>query len=72
MICIAIGNGSNNTVGSSCDSAHQAVRRFAEHHINVVSCVHRKCQIRADVSGEVRKTFECVITDSKFSSTVLV
>ena len=39
----------------------------------MVSCVHRKCQIRAGVSGDVNKTFECVtITDSKFSNRVLV
>ena len=31
------------------DSAHQAVSRYAEYHIDMVSCVHRKCQIRAVV-----------------------
>ena len=69
MTCIAIGNGSNNTDGGSCYSAHQAVTKFAEHHIDMVSCVHRKCQTRAGVSGEVNKTLESVtITDSKFSN----
>ena len=44
-----------------------------EHHIDVVSCVHRKCQTLAGVSGDVNKTFECVtITDSKFPNGVLV
>ena len=47
--------------------------KFAEHHIDIVSCVHRKCQTRAGVSGDVNKTRECVtITDSKFSNRVLV
>ena len=73
MICIAIDNGSDNTVGGSYDSVHQAVGKFAEHHIDIVSCVHRKCQTRAGVSGDVNnKTLECVtITDSKFSNRVL-
>ena len=53
LICITIDNGSNNTVGGSCYSAHQAVRRFAEHHIDMVSCVHRKCQTRAGVWEKV-------------------
>ena len=67
MICIAIDNGSNNIVGGSYYSAHQAVGKFAEHHIGMVSCVHRKCQTRAGLSGDVNKTLECVIiTDSKF------
>ena len=73
MICIAIDNGSNNTVGGSCYSSHQAVTKFAEHHIDMVSCIHRKCQTRAGVSGDVNKTLECVTkTDSKFSNRVLV
>ena len=66
---ITIDNGSNNTVGGSCYSAHKAVCRFAEHHIDMVSCVHCKCQTRAGVSGDVNKTHECVTkTDSKFSN----
>ena len=71
-MCIAIDNGSHNTVGGSNYSAHQAVGKFTEYHIDKVSCVHRKCQIRADASGDVNKTLECVtITDSKFSNIVL-
>ena len=73
MIIIALDNGRNNTVGGGCYSAHQAVSKFAEHHIDMVSCVHRKCQTRAGVSGDVYKTFKCVtITDSKFPNRVLV
>ena len=73
MICIAIDNGSNNTVGGSCYSSHQAVSKFSEHHIDMVSCVYRKCQNRAGVSGDVNKTLECVTkTDRKFSNRVLV
>ena len=72
MICIAIENGSDNTVGGSYYSVHQAVGKFAEHHIDMVSCIHRKCQTRADVSGDINNTLECVtITDSKFSNRVL-
>ena len=72
MICIAIDNGSDNTVGESYYSAHQAVGKFAKHHIDMVSCVHRKCQTRASVPGDINKTLECVtITDSKFSNRVL-
>ena len=64
----SVDNGSDNTVGGSYYSAHQAVIKFSEHHIDMVSCVHRKCQTRAGVSGDV----ECVtITDSKFSNKVL-
>ena len=55
MICIAIDNGSNNNVGVSCYSSHQAVSKFAEHNIDKVSCVHRKYQTRAGVSGDVNK-----------------
>ena len=73
MICIAIDNGSDDTVGGSYYSAHQAVGKFGEHHIDMVSCVHRKCQTRAGVSGDVNKTLEYVtITDSQFSNRVLV
>ena len=73
MIYIAIDNGSNNTVGGSCYFAHQAVSRFAEHHIDMISCVHRRCQTRAFVSGDVNESFECVtITDSRVSYKVLV
>ena len=59
MICIVIDNGSNNTVGESCYSSHQAVSKFAEHQIDLVSCVHRKCQIRAGVSVDVNKMLAC-------------
>ena len=55
-------------------SAHQAVGKFkfTEHHIDMVSCVHRKCQTRAGVSGDINKMLECVtITDSKLSNRVL-
>ena len=68
MMRISIDNG-NNTVGGSCYSSHQAVSKFAEHHIDMVSCIHR----RAGVSGDVNKTVECVTkTDSTFSNRVLV
>ena len=60
MICSATDNGSDNTVGGSYYSAHQAVGKFAEHHIDMVSCIHRKCRTRAGVSGDVNKTLECV------------
>ena len=40
MICITVDNGSNNTVGGSCHSVDQAVSRFTEDHIDMVSCVH--------------------------------
>ena len=67
MICIAIDNGRNNTVRGSCYSAHKAVRKFVEHHIDMVCCIHRKCQTRAGVSWDVNKALECVtITDRKF------
>ena len=69
MICIAIDNGSDNTVGGSYYSALQAVGKFAEQHLDMVCCVHRKCQTRAGVSGDVNKMLECVtITDSKLSN----
>ena len=72
MIRIAIDNASDNTVGASYYSAHQAVGKFAEHHIDMVSWVHHKCRTRAGVSGGVNKTLECVsITDSKLSNRVL-
>ena len=52
-------------------SAHQAESKFAEHHIDMVSWVSRKCQTRAGVSGDGYKTLECVTkTDSKFSNRV--
>ena len=71
MICITIDNGRDNTVGGSYNSAHQAVGKFVEHHIDMVSCVHRKCHTRAGVSGDINKTLECVtITDSKLSNRV--
>ena len=74
MICIAIDNGSDNTVGGSYYSAHQAVGKFAENHIDMVSCIRRKYQTRAGVSGDINKTLECVtitVTDSKLSNRVL-
>ena len=72
MICITIDNGSDNTVEGSYYSAHQAVGKFAEHYIDMVSCVHRKCQTRAGVSGDINKTLECVtITESKLSNRAL-
>ena len=73
MISIAINNGRHNTVGRGCYSAHQAVSKFAEHNIDMVSLVSRKRQTRAGVSGDVYKTLECVTkTDSKFPNRVLV
>ena len=73
MICITIDNGSNNTVGGRGYSAHQAVSRFAEDHIYMVSCVHRKCKTLAWVSGDINQSFECVtIADSKFFDVVVV
>ena len=73
MISIAIDNGRNNTVGGGSYSAHQAVSKFVEHNIDMVSWVHCKCQTQAGVSGDVYKTLECVTkTDSKFSNRVLV
>ena len=73
MISTAINNGRNNTVGRGCYSAHQAASKFAEHNIDMVSWVDRKCQTRAGVSGDVYKTLECVTkTYSKFSNRVLV
>ena len=72
MICIAIDNGSDNTVGGSYYSAHQAVGKFAEHHIDMVSCIGCKCLTPAGVSGDINKMLECVtITDSKLSNRVL-
>ena len=66
-------NGSNNAVEGSCYSAHQAVSRFVEDHLVMVSCDYRKCQARAGISGDIYKSFECVtITDSTFSQRVLV
>ena len=54
-------------------SAHQAVRKYAEHHIDMVGCVHRKWQNRDGVSRDVNKTLECVtITNSKFLNRVMV
>ena len=72
MICIAIDNGRDNTAGGSYYSAHQAVGTFAEQHIEMVSCIGRKYQTRAGVSGDINKTLECgTITDSKLSNRVL-
>ena len=69
VIALPLSMMSNNTVGGSYYSAHQVVSKFVEHHIDMVSCVHHKCQTRAGVSGDINKTFEGVtITDSKFSN----
>ena len=73
MICITIDNGSTNTVGGTGYSAHQAVSRFAEDHIELFSYVHRKCKTQAWVSGDINKSFECVtIANSKLSDVVVV
>ena len=72
MISIVIENGSDNNVEGSYYSAHQAVGNFAKHQIDMVSCVHRKCQTGACVSADDNKTLECVtITNSKLSNRVL-
>ena len=55
---MVVDNGSDNTVGGRYYSAHQSEGKFAEHHIDMVSCIHRKCQTRAGVSGDVYKTLE--------------
>ena len=69
MICIAIDNDSNSTVGGSCYSSHQAVGKFAEHHIDMVSG-NGRLEL---VSEDVNKTLECItITDSTFCNGVLV
>ena len=34
---ITIDNGRHNTIGGGCYSAHQAVSKFAEHNIDMVS-----------------------------------
>ena len=71
MICIAIDNGRDNTVEGSSYSSHKAVNKFAEHNIDMVSCVHRKYQTRAGVSWDVNKTLDCVTkTDSMFPNRV--
>ena len=73
MICITFDNGSNNTVGGGCYSAHQALSRFEEHHIDMINCIRLKCQSWDGVSGDINKPFECItITDSKFSNRILV
>ena len=41
-ICITIDNGSSNTVGESCYSAHQTVSRFAEDHSDMVQKIIHK------------------------------
>ena len=51
MICISIDNGHKNTVGGSYYSADQAVSKFAEHHIGMVSCVHRKSSPFGEIWG---------------------
>ena len=55
MISIAIDNDRNNTVGGGCYSVHQAVSKFVEQSIDMVSRVHCKWQTRAGVSGDVYK-----------------
>ena len=71
MICIAIDNGSNNTVGGSCYSVHQAVNKFAVNKWSVKFIANART--RAGVSGDINKTLECVTkTDGKFSNRVLV
>ena len=73
MICIIVYNESHITAGWSCHSAYQAVSRFMEDHINMVSCGHRKCQTRAGVSRNIIKSFEFVsVTDNKFYNRVMV
>ena len=68
-----IDNGSNNILLEEAVSANQSVSKFAEYHIDMISCVHRKCQTRAGVSVDVNKTIEYVtISDSKFYNRVLV
>ena len=63
MISIAIDNARDNTVGGGCNSAHQAVSKFAEHNIDMV----------LSSSQMPDSTLECVTkTDSKFSNRVLV
>ena len=48
------------------------VNNFAEHHIDMISCFHRKFQTRAGVSMDVNKTLEFVaISHSKFPNRVL-
>ena len=47
-------------LGEAITFAHKAVGEFAEHHIDMVSCVHRKCQTQAGVSGEVKGTAPAV------------
>ena len=64
---------SDNTVGGGHYPAHQAVCKFAEHNIDMVSWISRKCQTWAGASGDANKTLECVtITDTQFSNRVLV
>ena len=35
---------------------------FAEHHIDMVSCIHCKCQTRAGVPGDVNKMLELTVS----------
>ena len=55
-IHLYIDNSGNNTFGGRCYSAHQAVSKFVEHHIDMVSYVRHKCHTRAGVSEDVNKT----------------
>ena len=60
VICITVDNSSDNTVGGSCCSVHQAVNGFPEDHIDMISSVHRRCQTRASESGHINEPSECV------------
>ena len=66
MICIAIDNGSDNTVGESYYSAHQAVGKFVKHHLDMVSCVHCKCQM-CGLSCAVTEKFEEFMVFNKWA-----
>ena len=61
-----IDNGSDNTFAGSYYSAHQAVNRFAQDHIDMDSGVHRKCQTRVGLSGDINKSIECIIIADSF------
>ena len=72
MIRIAIDIGSNKYCWRKLLLFSSSCKQFEEHHIGMVSCVHRKCQTRDGVSGDVNKMLECVtIIHSKFSNRVL-
>ena len=47
MICIAVDNvGYNNAAVRSCHSAHQAVSKFTEDHIDMVIRAHHKPRLQ--------------------------